>query len=68
MQRRLVITRYGLGLESDVRDREVRLQQICYGAPHRFRILPATNRNVLCQAGNVTRHRPQMQVMNAVHA
>lgn len=68
MQRRLVITRYELGLENDVMDREVRLQQICRGTPHQFRILPAINRNVRCQVGIVTRDRPHMQVVNPVHS
>jgi hypothetical protein len=67
MQRRLVITGHEPDLESDVVDREVRLQQIYHGTPHRFCILPATNRNVRCQAGIVARDRPHMPVVIRVH-
>ncbi len=53
MQSRLVITRNGLGLESDVTDREPRFQHLCNGTPHNLRILSLTNRNMRGQAGIV---------------
>lgn len=68
MQRRLIIARYGLGLESDVLDRELRFQHFCHGTPHRFHILSATNRNMRGKAGILVSDRTQMQVVNPVHA
>lgn len=68
MQRRLVITRYGLRPETGVRYRELRFQHICHGTPHHFRILSASSRKVRGQAGIVASDRTQMQVLNPVQA